>query len=222
MWQLTKIFPNAVDAKFVKKTIIKIFKYGENVLNYENKVIDLCFTKKRVPWLKKPNERSYLIVSNHQSSADISSLLVVLAEKTDVIFVANERLRRGLLMKYMIMLTSPIFFRKQSTKSGVLVIKKAINTLQNKKKSVFVFPEGEKTYSKQMIPFAKSPFLIAHKAKAPILPITIKNADQVSIFGKEKTQIKIIIHKPMEYRSYKHLSLQETADTVQKTIGSLL
>ena len=115
-------------------------------------------------------QKTYVIVANHQSLADI-----VLLYKTHMQFkwVAKESLFKVPFVGWNLNLMKHIKLRRGDFTSIKNVYKKAAWWLRNDM-SVLFFPEGTRSDSEKMGEFQNGAFKLAIKEKKPILPICVR------------------------------------------------
>lgn len=115
-------------------------------------------------------QKTYVIVANHQSLADI-----VLLYKTRMQFkwVAKESLFKVPFVGWNLHLIEHIKLRRGDFTSIKNVYKKAAWWLRNDM-SVLFFPEGTRSDSEKMGEFQNGAFKLAIKEKKPILPVCIR------------------------------------------------
>ena len=115
-------------------------------------------------------KKAYVVVSNHQSLADI-----VLMYKTKMQFkwVAKESLFKVPVLGWNMALARHISLRRGDFSSIKKVYKEAGGWLR-KKVSVVFFPEGTRSVNEGIGEFQNGAFKLAIKEKVPILPVSIR------------------------------------------------
>ncbi len=116
------------------------------------------------------HKKTYVVVSNHQSLADI-----VLMYKTKMQFkwVAKESLFKIPVLGWNMLLVKHIMLKRGDFSSIKRVYKEASSWLR-KGISVVFFPEGTRGSELSMGEFQNGAFKIAIKEKVPILPVVIQ------------------------------------------------
>ncbi len=119
-----------------------------------------------------PNDRSVLVVSNHQGVFDI------------IVFSSCIPMRIAWIAKRELFKV-PIFGRALHSAGYIPVDRgnreKAFNSLKQaaekiKNKTVVIFPEGTRTRSGKLAPFKGGAGYLANESRVPILPVTITNS----------------------------------------------
>ena len=121
-------------------------------------------------------EKSYILVSNHQSTFDIFALLGYLPIQFR--WTAKAELFRTPFMGWAMSRIGYIPIERGSPKKAYRSMLRAAEVVR-KGMSVIIFPEGTRSPDGNLQPFKKGVFLIALKSQAPILPITIQGTSRI-------------------------------------------
>jgi 1-acyl-sn-glycerol-3-phosphate acyltransferase len=119
--------------------------------------------------MPKDPRRPYVVVSNHQSHADIP---VVSNLRWDMKWVAKAELFRVPFVGWMMQMAGDIPVDRGDARSGVAVLAKAREVL-SKRCSVMFCPEGTRSPDGLLRPFSDGPFRLAARAGVPILPLAL-------------------------------------------------
>lgn len=144
------------------------------------------------------HKKTYVVVSNHQSLADI-----VLMYKTRMQFkwVAKDSLFKIPVLGWNMLLARHIRLRRGNFSSIKRVYREAGEWLR-KRVSVAFFPEGTRSDNNGMEEFQNGAFKIAIKEKVPILPILIEGTKNAIPKGSwrftTKTSCAIKVLLPIE------------------------
>jgi 1-acyl-sn-glycerol-3-phosphate acyltransferase len=133
------------------------------------------------------HHRTYVVVSNHQSLADI-----VLMYKTRMQFkwVAKDSLFKIPVLGWNMQLSRHIRLRRGDFSSIKKVFKEAGEWLRNGV-SVLFFPEGTRSGNQEMGTFQNGAFKLAIREKVPILPIVIQGTKNAIPKGSWRFTTKI-------------------------------
>jgi 1-acyl-sn-glycerol-3-phosphate acyltransferase len=87
--------------------------------------------------------------------------------------------------------------------------------------SVIIFPEGARSYRREMGPFQKGAFLLALEAGVPIVPVTI--IDAYEVINEERRmarpgEVHIVIGSPIPLEGKTRRDLPELMETVRRAI----
>jgi lysophosphatidate acyltransferase len=99
-------------------------------------------------------------------------------------------------------LSKTVFIDRGNHKSAIAAFESAANQMRDERQSVFIFPEGTRSYSQKpdLLPFKKGAFHLAIRAKVPIVPVVVANyAALVSVQEKRFVpgRIPIRVLKPI-------------------------
>ncbi len=133
------------------------------------------------------HKKRYVVVSNHQSLADI-----VLMYKTKMQFkwVAKDSLFKIPVLGWNMLLAKHIRLRRGDFSSIKRVYREAGEWLRNGVSVVF-FPEGTRSDNHEMGTFQNGAFKLAIKEKVPILPIVIEGTKNAIPKGSWRFTTKI-------------------------------
>jgi 1-acyl-sn-glycerol-3-phosphate acyltransferase len=116
----------------------------------------------------------YVVVSNHQSLADIPLISHVPWEMK---WVAKEELFRVPFVGWMMKLAGDIPLNRKSARSGARALLQASRYLQ-KRCSVMFFPEGTRSPDGRVGRFNDGAFHLAIRSGVPILPLAVDGSSQ--------------------------------------------
>jgi len=119
--------------------------------------------------LPKDPRRPYIVVSNHQSSADIPFLSHLPWEMK---WMAKSELFKVPFTGWMLRLAGDIRVDRKSPRSAAIALRRAAWYLE-RKCSVMVFAEGTRTPDGRVHDFMTGAFHLAIESGTPILPIAI-------------------------------------------------
>lgn len=126
--------------------------------------------------------KTYVIVANHQSLADI---IVLYQIKTQFKWVAKESLFKIPFLGWCMSLAKHIKLERGKLTSIKKVYREAAEWLR-KDMSVLFFPEGTRSETDTMNEFQNGAFKLAIKEKRPVLPILIRGTrDAIPKHGRQ-------------------------------------
>ena len=99
-------------------------------------------------------------------------------------------------------LSGTLFIDRANRKNALAAFDKIAEEIKNKRQSIWIFPEGTRSYSTEatLLPFKKGAFHLAVQAQVPIVPIVVQNYSHVlNIKARhfEKGSIKIKVMEPI-------------------------
>lgn len=123
--------------------------------------------------------RPAVFVGNHQTELDVLMLGSVFPKYCSV--TAKASLRKTPFLGWFMSLSASIFIDRQNSKDARQAMAGAANEIQQKRQSVYMFPEGTRSYAKDpvLLPFKKGAFHLAVQAQVPIVPIVVANYSHV-------------------------------------------
>ncbi len=161
----------------------------------------------------------YLVISNHAGMADIPILLGAL--KLNLRFVAKEELGKIPVFGWVLKQAGYVMIKRGQNKEALKSLLNASKVLEGGR-SIHIFPEGTRSGTGELLPFKRGAFIIAQKAHAPVLPVTIIGSSSITpkkslVIGKGK--VSIIIGRPIETSGKNAQQLQEeTRQVIQRTL----
>lgn len=167
-------------------------------------------------------QKSYILVSNHQSSFDIFALLGYLPIQFR--WIAKAELFRLPFLGWAMSRIGYIPIERDSPKKAYRSMLRAAEKVQQGV-SVIIFPEGTRSPDGNLQPFKKGVFLIALKSHAPILPIAICGTGKIMPKGDWRVypgNVKIIIDPAIETAGVPPEKEGELSERVRNTLMKYL
>lgn len=121
-------------------------------------------------------DRSYVIISNHQSHFDILALVAELP--LIVRFIAKKELRKIPIFGYAVALTRCIYVDRSDAARAVESLQEGMAALPSTISMLF-FAEGTRSRDGKIGPFKKGGFRTAQVAGWPILPVVVHGSRKV-------------------------------------------
>ncbi|KAI6817056.1 1-acylglycerol-3-phosphate O [Hortaea werneckii] len=150
-------------------------------------------------WLGKT--RPAVFVGNHQSEMDVAFLGHMFPKYCSV--TAKRSLRLVPFLGWFMSLSKTVFIERSSREQAVAAFAKAAEQMHSHKQSVYIFPEGTRSYSDHpdMLPFKKGAFHLAVQAQVPIVPVVVANYSNVlnvkrKVFRSGTIPVKVL--EPIE------------------------
>lgn len=169
-------------------------------------------------------DNAYVVVANHQSAFDIYALygFINLPFK----WVLKEELRRMPFIGKACEASGFIFVDDRKASSIFQTLTDAKKSL-SEGSSIFIFPEGSRTETGEMIRFKKGAFVMASELGVPILPVSIDGAFDVLKRGDKLAfphRIHLTIHPPIDPKDFGDppRSIMLLASEAQRVIATVL
>lgn len=125
------------------------------------------------------SKRPLVIVGNHQSELDVLFLGCIWPTYCSV--TAKKSLRNVPFLGWFMALSGSVFIDRAHRSEATKALSGAADAMKTLKQSVFMFPEGTRSYSREpmLLPFKKGAFHLAVQAGADILPVVAENYSKV-------------------------------------------
>ncbi|XP_048822075.1 1-acyl-sn-glycerol-3-phosphate acyltransferase beta [Lagopus muta] len=169
------------------KTVVKSFKYFFG-LRFEVKGLE-----------NFEMEGPAIIVSNHQSILDMMGLMEVLPD--GCVQVGKKELMYAGTVGLITYLGGVIFINRKKTSSAKMVMAEVAKTMIAENVKVWVYPEGTRNCTGDLMPFKKGAFHLAVQAQVPVIPVVYSSF--TTFYNPKKNlftsgKIKVEVLPPIE------------------------
>ncbi|XP_009475375.1 PREDICTED: 1-acyl-sn-glycerol-3-phosphate acyltransferase beta [Nipponia nippon] len=193
------------------KTVVKTFKY----------FFGLRFEVKGREHLEV--EGPAIIVSNHQSMLDMMGLMEVLPN--DCVQVGKKELMYAGTVGLIIYLGGVIFINRKSTTNAKMVMAEVAKTMVTDNVKVWVYPEGTRNCTGDLLPFKKGAFHLAVQAQVPVIPVVYSSF--TSFYNPKKNlftsgKIKVEVLPPIETKGLTSDDVSDLTDKCFRTMRETL
>ena len=115
--------------------------------------------------------RPCVIIGNHQSELDVLLLARIFPPWCSV--TAKSSLKRAPFLGWFMALSGTVFIDRANSKEARVAFEGAAREMNEKRQSVFIFPEGTRSYAKEPMlgAFKKGAFHLAVRAGVDIVPV---------------------------------------------------
>ncbi|KAJ5815589.1 hypothetical protein N7474_007366 [Penicillium riverlandense] len=119
--------------------------------------------------------RPAVFLGNHQSELDVLMLGYIFPPYCSV--TAKKSLKNIPFLGWFMTLSRTVFIDRANRETAMKAFDGAVEEMNTHRQSVFIFPEGTRSYSDEptLLPFKKGAFHLAVKAGVPIVPIVTEN-----------------------------------------------
>lgn len=162
--------------------------------------------------------RSYVIVSNHQSLVD--SILLVAQLKVDIKWVMKTELRKVPVFGYAAEKGGQILIDRSNHKAAYESLERARDKLEGGT-SIMILPEGTRSRTGRLGEFKKGAFWLALNLGLPILPVTITGTREVlppDTLDLFPGRVHLEIHEPVDIGAYEEGSMERLISDVRDII----
>src|SRR6266567_349111 len=145
---------------------------------------------------KIPKERAVLFMPNHQSLSDGPAIFVVLPP---VLAIAKKEFFKVPVLGRAMALRGFVALDRKNRERAIQAVEEAAVSLRAGH-SFLAFPEGTRSADGRLQPFKKGVFVMAIKAEAPIVPISISGSRKIMRKGERSIHpgtIRMTFHDPV-------------------------
>ncbi|KAI1974011.1 1-acylglycerol-3-phosphate O-acyltransferase [Ophidiomyces ophidiicola] len=123
--------------------------------------------------------RPAVFIGNHQTELDVLMLGAVFPPYCSV--TAKKSLRNVPVLGWFMALSGTVFIDRANRQTALKAFDGAAEQMKKQKQSVFIFPEGTRSYSAEpcLLPFKKGAFHLAVQAGVDIVPVVVENYSHV-------------------------------------------
>ncbi|CAO2652131.1 Nn.00g004140.m01.CDS01 [Neocucurbitaria sp. VM-36] len=124
-------------------------------------------------------ERPAVFVGNHQTELDVLMLGCMFPKYCSV--TAKSSLKWAPFLGWFMALSKTVFIDRANRTTARAAFDTAASTMTTTRQSVFIFPEGTRSYASTptLLPFKKGAFHLAVQAQVPIVPVVCANYNHV-------------------------------------------
>ncbi|KAH6643543.1 hypothetical protein C7974DRAFT_381744 [Boeremia exigua] len=123
--------------------------------------------------------RPAVFIGNHQTELDVLLLGCIFPRYCSV--TAKASLKYTPFLGQFMALSKTVFIDRANRATARAAFDGAANTMHTERQSVFIFPEGTRSYAAEpaLLPFKKGAFHLAVQAQVPIVPVVCANYTHV-------------------------------------------
>lgn len=123
--------------------------------------------------------RPAVFVGNHQTELDVLFLGCIFPQNCSV--TSKKSLQYVPFLGWFMALSNTVFIDRANRTTALAAFEKAANTMKARSQSVFIFPEGTRSYAKEpkLLPFKKGAFHLAVQAQVDIVPVVSATYSEV-------------------------------------------
>ncbi|XP_074066823.1 1-acyl-sn-glycerol-3-phosphate acyltransferase beta isoform X2 [Macrotis lagotis] len=144
---------------------------------------------------KLHDDKPCVIISNHQSILDMMGLMEILPK--NCIQIAKRELLYTGPVGLIMYLGGVIFINRKRTSTAMSAMEEVGNTLVKENLKVWIYPEGTRNESCDLLPFKKGAFYLAVQAQVPIIPVVYSSFSSFynpkkKIFTSGKIKVEVL------------------------------
>lgn len=128
-------------------------------------------------WLN--TTRPAVFIGNHQTELDVAVLGAIFPKHCSV--TAKVSLKSTPILGWFMTLSYSVFIDRANPTNARSAMAGAAEEMRRERQSVYMFPEGTRSYSKEpmLLPFKKGAFHLAVQAGVPIVPVVVANYSDI-------------------------------------------
>ncbi len=168
-----------------------------------------------------PTERGVLYIANHKGMFDPMTLASVIDDPC--IYIGKDDIKKIPIVSTWFEAIGSLYITREDARQSLEVIKQGTASLKNNH-SVVIFPEGTRSKDGQVGEFKAGSFKLALNSGADIVPIAIKNTDE--IFEKVKLGLKpqtiyVNIGKPISVKGLSRAEQKALPKQIEEHVKQL-
>lgn len=169
--------------------------------------------------IRKPTDQQeegpVVYVANHQNSYDVFTISAALPERT--VTIGKKSLRWIPFFGQMYWFTGNILIDRGNRSKAHNTISTAAQKMRENKLSVWLFPEGTRSYGRGLLPFKTGAFHTAKQAGVPIVPICVSNShDMVKLNRWNNGKMIVEFLPPIELNDDSNTSIRHVANSTHE------
>lgn len=126
-----------------------------------------------------PADRPVMFAANHRSFYDIIlAYSSIAARHVQVAFISKIEIKKFPMIAQWMYFLNCLFMDRGDMKQNMGVILNAISLIKEGY-SIYIAPEGTRNATDHLLPFKEGSMKIATKTNAPIIPVCIKNTENI-------------------------------------------
>lgn len=200
-----------------RQAIYDVSKYWSNkIIDYLNLEINVVNPE------NLPEEGPAVYVANHQSYGDVIPFLNVV--KHQVGFIGKDSLAGIPIFAEWVLRIRSLFIKRGDARTSLGTINEGAQLIKEGF-SLVIFPEGTRSHCSQMARFKPGALKLATKAKAVVVPVTIR--DSYKMFEEKGvvtkgTKLDFVIHEPIDTSKLDRKELASLGERVEEIVRSAL
>ncbi len=150
-----------------------------------------------------------VFIANHQNSYDIFTLCKSVLPNT--VTIGKKSLKWIPFFGQLYWLSGNILIDRENRKKALASLKHSSKVINQGKTSIWMFPEGTRSYGRGLLPFKRGAFQLAQVANVPIVPVCMSTTHDKIKLNRWSNGTIIIESLPARYLSDEHKSNMKQA-----------
>jgi 1-acyl-sn-glycerol-3-phosphate acyltransferase len=168
-----------------------------------------------------PKNSAVVFCSNHESNVDPPVLFQALHKRLHVLFKAE--LTKLPILGAVMVAGGFVPVERDRREASMASIDRAAQSIRSGN-SFLIFPEGTRSRSSELLPFKKGGFIMAIKARAPIVPVAVsggRSAMQKGSWFVRPVMVDVRIGEPVETAGFALDDRDQLIEIVRQRIETL-
>ncbi len=144
-------------------------------------------------YLKRKDE-SFVYVANHQNNYDLFT--VTNAVPANTVSIGKKSLKFIPFFGQLYWLSGNILIDRGNRTKAASTLATAVSKIKNRGISVWMFPEGTRSYGRGLLPFKTGAFHTAMQSKVPVVPVAMSSSDKIKLNRLNNGTIYIHVMAP--------------------------
>jgi 1-acyl-sn-glycerol-3-phosphate acyltransferase len=164
-----------------------------------------------------------VLVSNHVSFYDVFALAGIVP--APFAFVAKKELEKIPFFGMAWKAAGHISVDRSDRASAMQSLRRAGQSIREKRSTVIIFPEGTRSLTDQMLPFKKGAFTLAMEAAVPVVPVIVRGSAEIQRPGSLRIRpqtIHVYFGEPIHPSEYAGTGLDQFMATVRGRMEEML
>jgi len=161
-------------------------------------------------------EGGFILYPNHQKFTD-SFILLYELRKNDLGGVAKNEMMKIPIISQWMKKRGILMLERDNDRQGAKVFVELIRRAR-KGQPMFLFPEGTRSKTGELLPFRPGAFKLAVKAGVPIVPVVFANFSKQRFYHIRRYKGLVKILKPINPEDYKEMNSIEISNMVRSKI----
>ena len=168
--------------------------------------------------------RPAVFVLNHQSNGD--GFLVAKLIRRDIAYLGKQELSKQRVRSRLMRFAGLIMVDRENADKAGAAMQALTSAIRKQGLSAAIFPEGTRSHSLRLGAFKKGAFLVALRARVPVIPIVIHNSIDVQPRGEKlyrPAKVRVEVLPPIDTSQWrvKHIDqhVEDIRDLYLATLG---
>ncbi|EWH09721.1 1-acyl-sn-glycerol-3-phosphate acyltransferase [Catenovulum agarivorans DS-2] len=162
-----------------------------------------------------------VFIANHQNSYDIFTLCGSVLPST--VTIGKKSLKWIPFFGQLYWLSGNILIDRENRKKALAALKTSKDIIQKRKVSVWMFPEGTRSYGRGLLPFKRGAFQLAQAAGVPIVPVLMSTTcNKIKLNRWSNGTVIIEVMAPTNMTEAQQKNLKQTCEDYHAMMSAKL